>query len=671
MISLITACKDRNECLEAVLPSWLQRKEINEIIIVDWSSENSLKKLCAIDNRIKVIRVNEEDYYIPSQANNLAASFATGEYLLRVDTDYFLNPYYNFFEHYQIDENTFVSGEPENYIDRENNPYYKYLFGLLYVSKNAFNKVGGYDENIGCFYSHEDGNIFKRLIKQGLRQIKLQNNHSLIHIPHSDKKRYEHFEGAQLSNEETLEVNKHITENKKFYTPQQAFVSPKVNWSVITQEERYFVVKKINNKLNGIPTINCISLEESIERRNSLQEQFKKYNINKINFLISPRHENCSDKVTGKVVHTLNSGTTGCCISHIKNIKQWLEITDEPYGFFCEDDLSLETVQYWNKDWSETIATLPEDWECIQLLTIRPDNLSLTLRERCWNDWSATAYILKREYAQKIVNLYLKEDNFNLELPSPDEYIQPLIENLIFRTGKTYTLPLFVESINQNSTFVNKDSDIDDETKQKNNHIIAHNTVLQLWKNKKTVNKDLYNFATNVDSPENNFNMGLLYYNQGHTAPALSYFLRCAERAVDITEAYEALIYGYMCYKQQKIRDETAKSLIMHALMLCPERPEARWIISGYYEQKEFWMYSYYHACQGLNTCEQTFKFLKHYKDYPGKSGLLFQKAISGYWWGKNDECKSILLDLYNNYDMTPNYKTAVKNNLKKMNIEV
>jgi hypothetical protein len=181
----------------------------------------------------------------------------------------------------------------------------------------------------------------------------------------------------------------------------------------------------------------------------------------------------------------------------------------------------------------------------------------------------------------------------------------------------------------------------------------------------------LTQFATNVNNPEYNFKAGIYYFEQGHTAPAKSYFLRCAERTDDKLLAYEALIYGYLCYKEQKIRDETAKSLIMHALCLLPERPEARWLMSGFYEQKQLWMYSYYHAIQGLEYSEQDFKPLKHYKDYPGKIGLLFQKAIAGYWWGKNDECKKILLDLWDNYQLNDTYKQNVRDNLKRIGVEI
>jgi tetratricopeptide (TPR) repeat protein len=182
-------------------------------------------------------------------------------------------------------------------------------------------------------------------------------------------------------------------------------------------------------------------------------------------------------------------------------------------------------------------------------------------------------------------------------------------------------------------------------------------------------NKHLFEYAQNVDDPISNLKMGYCYYQQGHTAPALSYFLRCAERTDSEILAYEALIYGYFCYKEQKIRDETAKSLIMHAVTLLPERPEARFLLSVFYEQKQMWMDSYYHANQGLkyDITDSPFIF---YHEHPGKIGLLFQKAISGYWWGKNNESKNILINLRDNYQLTEIYKQGVLDNLKRLGIE-
>jgi len=679
-VSLITACKNRNECLKTVISSWIHYKEITEIIIVDWTSDEELKTFIQTDSRIKVVRVQDEQYYIPSQANNLAASFVTNDLILRVDTDYLFNPYYNFFETYEINETNFVSGEPEINEDRENNPYYKYLFGLLYITKDNFIKVNGYNENIGRFYSHEDKDIFERLKLAGLKQIKLKNNYNIIHIPHPDKKRFEHFEGGQVfSGNESAVVDCHVGTNlNNFKQLDNWYVDSVVTWDTKLVEERYYEAVKIKNILAKLPRINCISLDECSDRRNILAQEFKKYNVNDINFLISKRFTECDDKIVGAYANTLNEGTAGCCVSHLKIIKDWFENSNEQIGFFCEDDLSLETVGYWDFDWENFVQSLPSDWECIQLLTIRKDNLSLKCRDRLWNDWGATAYLLKRSYAKKIIDSYIKDNNYFLQLPEPNSNVQPLIENLLFTIGKTYSVSLFVENINLSSTFIKTDTDIDAATLHKNNHVIAAQKVLDMWKEKKdslTIQRknleELIQFSTDIENPENNFKMGMFYFNQGHTAPALSYFLRCAERTTDKTFAYEALIYGYLCYKEQKIRDETAKSLIMHAVCLLPERPEARWLISMFYEQKELWMYSYYHANRGLEYVNNNFEPLKNYKDCPGVIGLLFQKAISGYWWGKNDECKNILLDLYKNYELNDTYKRSVKENLERIGVDI
>ena len=115
-------------------------------------------------------------------------------------------------------------------------------------------------------------------------------------------------------------------------------------------------------------------------------------------------------------------------------IKDWYENTDEDYGFFAEDDLSLETVQYWDFTWEDFISNTPEDADCIQLLTIRNKFPTMQIRERYWDDWGATAYIITRDYAAKIINTYMKEDGYHLEIPQSS--IQPLVENLLFTLGK-------------------------------------------------------------------------------------------------------------------------------------------------------------------------------------------------------------------------------------------
>jgi GR25 family glycosyltransferase involved in LPS biosynthesis len=425
-------------------------------------------------------------------------------------------------------------------------------------------------------------------------------------------------------------------------------------------------------KLKEFPSVNYVSLEESTDRQTTLVNQFYEYGITNINSVISKRFVESNDIVTGRSVHTLNDGTKGCVVSHLKAIKNWYENTDEDYGFFCEDDLSLETVQYWNFTWEEFIKKIPLDAECVQLLTIRGDFETFELRGRQWNDWAATAYIITRDYAKMLIDTYIQNDTYHLEVPNSE--VMPLIENILF-SGKTYTTPLFVENIEFSSTFVGSDDDVNDG--QKRDHYYAQETVLNYWKSlgktksksfkvivkktEKTIEEQLlYDYALDPENPEHNFQLGLWYENGGHNSAALSYFLRCAERSEDDTLTYEALIHGSNCYDRQGTRDLTAKGILQQALMVLPDRPEAYFLLSRFSERREYWQDCYIYANSGLEYADFDLKPLKTNVEYPGKYGLLYEKSVASWWWGKGKETRQLLQEIKENYELTPEYYDIV-----------
>jgi len=56
--SLITSVKNRTDMLSVSLPSWLNKPQIKELVIVDWSTTDyNLKLLEGLDPRIKIVRV--------------------------------------------------------------------------------------------------------------------------------------------------------------------------------------------------------------------------------------------------------------------------------------------------------------------------------------------------------------------------------------------------------------------------------------------------------------------------------------------------------------------------------------------------------------------------------------------------------------------------------------
>lgn len=1042
-ISLVCACKNRLNALKVSLSSWLIFDCIKEIIIVDWSSDEPINHLTKLDPRIKVVTVSDQKYFNQPQPLNLAISLASGDYILKVDTDYILNPYENFFTKYPVDENSFVSGKhnfksPE-FIDKETGnsmvdltcltldewstyfnsycQFFKYLTGLLLVSKNNLLSIGGYNENLTKYYAFEDDEICTRLELYGLEHKKLNYDYNVIHIPHPDKKRFENFkgyvesgikekldstpEGEQKWQTEYWISQTHIKNNKNMCAEiTNYYVPPKTKWNIEKiDDQNYFAEKNMGDKLKEFPHVYYVSLEESLERRDNLESQFSFYGIVPKS-IISKRFSESNDHVYGKYVDSLNEGTKGCVVSHLKAIKEWYETTKEDYGFFCEDDLSLETVDHWNFTWKEFISNIPKDADCLQLFTIREEYDTFELRERYWDDWGASAYIVKREYAKRLIDTYIRDDGYCLEIPN--QTTMPLIENILFASlGKCYTIPLFVEEVKFQSTFVGKDDDVNNG--QKKNHYVSHEKVLEWWKgeNKKvpefftktksitmdetvmstkpkivdcfpyfnekellelrvkllrdyvdlfviidanythsgiqkeyTCNKiidelglpknkirvieadlsnpghpsdydlhfnpdqkigsreriqrdylcniisefdedtffiisdcdeiinpsnipfihgaaknnrdyvfkvplahlegradyraynldgstsswsksmfmcfkkhlvsntpteiraeymrrgyeiryvthngeicqdlgwhfswmgdnnnrinkfksfchydedlksflgkdysqeelwkymEKYNFkdqltspsgnvnivlkpypitelppiifslpnveqflipgiaevkknknqeltdllnkySLDTENPDHNFNLGVWYEKESHTAPAVSYFLRCAERATDDDLAYEALIRASYCYTKQGTRDGSSKSLLEQALCLLPNRPEAYFLLSRFAEKRQWWQDCYIHADRGLRYCDFNSKPLRTDVEYPGKYGLLFEKAVGAWWWGKVEEAKTLLLDIKNNYEILEEHKPRLEENLKKMNVNL
>ena len=197
-ISTFTGVKNRYRTLRANIGSWLNCPEISEFIIVDWSSSDmgpaEHDYLSSLDPRIQMIRVTNKANYHIAAALNTAAARTTGNWLLRLDVDYVINPYYNFFAAYQPTDQQFVTGDwTQKYVDNECG-FFEYINGLLYVSKDAFQSVGGYDERL-TDYGWEDDNLYIRLIDAGYERMIVDAAKSLIyHTPHGHNVRMANFQ---------------------------------------------------------------------------------------------------------------------------------------------------------------------------------------------------------------------------------------------------------------------------------------------------------------------------------------------------------------------------------------------------------------------------------------------------------------------------------------------
>lgn len=176
--------------------------------------------------------------------------------------------------------------------------------------------------------------------------------------------------------------------------------------------------------------------------------------------------------------------------------------------------------------------------------------------------------------------------------------------------------------------------------------------------------------ANDPDNYELNYFVALEYEGMGHTAAAASYFLRCADRTHNPQLAYECLLKIGLCLDRQGKRANSVRGYFQHAICLMPKRPEAYFLLARHYERIQDHPTGYMYADLGLKVSDTTAAGpLLSWVEYPGKYGLIFEKAVCAWWWGKPNESRSLFAELWNTYDMDDVHTVAVENNLKSLNV--
>ena len=173
-------------------------------------------------------------------------------------------------------------------------------------------------------------------------------------------------------------------------------------------------------------------------------------------------------------------------MSHLNLLRHWYTSSNEPYAIFCEDDVSFESINYWNFSWNDFITNLPSDWECVQLMRMtstyqKPDHvkedLKLVLRRGRW--WGSHS-LMKREYVKKILDRHcLGYNKYRLVIPS--NYM-PIIENVLFLgiCPCIYNFPMLVGNLTLDTT-VNLEPEFHDTFLS--HHDQDFKLVLNAWKN--------------------------------------------------------------------------------------------------------------------------------------------------------------------------------------------
>ena len=204
-------------------------------------------------------------------------------------------------------------------------------------------------------------------------------------------------------------------------------------------------------KLRGLPHIYWLNLDSDVDRREWMEDQFEYWQV-KNHTRISGydgREEDVSDQLKGRIPDMVSQGELGCCMSHLKAIKEFYDNSEDEYCIIAEDDISFELVHYWPFTWTEFYSYVPYDYDCIQMTTICTGDIHIKLHHKFVNDFSAAFYLITRHHAAKVLKNHMRGDKWKL-----DNGVKPraVSEDTILETGKTYTIPILLYNMDFHSS---------------------------------------------------------------------------------------------------------------------------------------------------------------------------------------------------------------------------
>lgn len=180
--------------------------------------------------------------------------------------------------------------------------------------------------------------------------------------------------------------------------------------------------------------------------------------------------------------------------------------------------------------------------------------------------------------------------------------------------------------------------------------------------------KILSNFVENPYSQTNNSDLGHYYKEQNQYSSALSFYLRAAEYGNDKDLIYQSLINIGICLSKQGKRHTSERGAYINAITFAPERPEAYFLLSQYYESRSEWFDSYMMSCLGLENIQNT-KYTIPIIEYPGNYCLKFQKAVSSWWIGQTKQSRELFHELADNnlHEMSETYIKLIQQNITSL----
>ena len=248
-VSLFTAVKNRNELFEGSLKSWVRHKEIDEIIVVDWGSDQSLIPIINKyqNGKIYLAIVRDQKQWVLAPAFNLSARLTTKNKILKIDADVKLHK--GFFDEHKLRKGLFYAGDWSKARDQNET----HLNGNLYIYRDDFFKVNGYNEFFKT-YGWDDSDLFKRLEDAGIER-KCFNYDTMYHIEHQGRMEFQSPSKKlkNLNDEEWSRINiffnRYIAEKMVKWSAQHNFMK----FNIDIKDQNTIICEQSGADENKIP----------------------------------------------------------------------------------------------------------------------------------------------------------------------------------------------------------------------------------------------------------------------------------------------------------------------------------------------------------------------------------------------------------------------------------
>jgi len=190
------------------------------------------------------------------------------------------------------------------------------------------------------------------------------------------------------------------------------------------------------------PILYWINLGKSVDRKKWMTKQFSEYR-----FRDEERIEGVEDPDIEYDTKLYSKTQMGCLLSHMKAMEKSLDDKHRDIAVICEDDIDLKNLYNFHEIMFYYMKSAPKNWEVLQLYVInykrKVSNVKGLDKYLGWEKWilrnySTMIYIIKKDYAKKIVNL---KNTINVKTR------HLLADELIYSKGKTYSVcfPYYTE----------------------------------------------------------------------------------------------------------------------------------------------------------------------------------------------------------------------------------